>query len=363
MGLISTMTVSLPSINQYMGIEKRAAQFRSVCLEKSIQPFGSGDTTAGMEYEFQVVVEGSSDRVDLPLSIKQSSYFKNLIKRSERGDCTQQSVSDLISFLEDGKQTIWKNSWIRIKPGCLSDCAAEIIAGDFLADKRQPDGPLRKDRNRFYTIHRNEQWLRLPVSYVLKLAFADCVNRIRHLPKSLVELGSLLQKNFISDNTSPEILSLTIADSRDRSIGEGAARESARTFLFVQLLARYANTHFGLGESGQRILIYFAPQAPQRQKQINDLIPDSSYRQLFLSPCLSGWDQGEEKYAYMELCHSTLSRSQLNAIAKLKDAGIITNNLIVLPNTSNTCLANNGIHVSLGSKILTKLGDNLNGFN
>ncbi len=47
--------------------------------------------------------------------------------------------------------------------------------------------------------------------------------------------------------------------------------------------------------------------------------------------------------------------SQLNTIGKLKDAGIITNNLVVLPNTSNTCLANNGTHVSLDSRLLTML--------
>ncbi len=42
-------------------------------------------------------------------------------------------------------------------------------------------------------------------------------------------------------------------------------------------------------------------------------------------------------------------------MVKLKEAGIITNNLVVLPNTSNISLANNGIHVSLGSRKLTRL--------
>ena len=45
---------------------------------------------------------------------------------------------------------------------------------------------------------------------------------------------------------------------------------------------------------------------------------------------------------------------KLEAIKKLKEANIITNNLIVLPNTSNTSLANNGTHVSLGSIKLTR---------
>jgi hypothetical protein len=65
----------------------------------------------------------------------------------------------------------------------------------------------------------------------------------------------------------------------------------------------------------------------------------------------------------MVLCHQVLSRSQLNAIIKLKDAGIITRNLVVLPSTSNISLANNGTHLSLGSRTLTALaGDPSSGF-
>ncbi len=74
-----------------------------------------------------------------------------------------------------------------------------------------------------------------------------------------------------------------------------------------------------------------------------------------MSPCLSGWDQGEAKHRYMVLCHEVLSRSQLNTLSKLKEAGIIANNLVVLPRTSNICLANNGTHISLGSRRLSQL--------
>ncbi len=77
-----------------------------------------------------------------------------------------------------------------------------------------------------------------------------------------------------------------------------------------------------------------------------------------MSPCLSGWDRGEEKYQYMVLCHQVLSRSQINAIGKLKEAGIILSNLVVLPNISSTSLANNGTHISLGSRKLTTLLSN-----
>ena len=73
-----------------------------------------------------------------------------------------------------------------------------------------------------------------------------------------------------------------------------------------------------------------------------------------MSPCLSGWSDGEAKYQYMHLCHQVLSRSQLNAVAKLREAGIIANDLIVLPSLSNVSLANNGIHISIGSRSLDR---------
>ncbi|MBK7599411.1 MAG: hypothetical protein IPJ07_13170 [Acidobacteria bacterium] len=124
--------------------------------------------------------------------------------------------------------------------------------------------------------------------------------------------------------------------------------------MLSQLLVMYANRRLGLGESGQQAMVYFAPHPPVRQKQLNDCISDAFYRDLFMSPCLSGWDNGEAKHDYMKLCHQVLSRSQLNAVAKLREAGIIANNLVVLPELSNISLANNGTHVSLGSRKLTE---------
>jgi hypothetical protein len=73
-----------------------------------------------------------------------------------------------------------------------------------------------------------------------------------------------------------------------------------------------------------------------------------------MNPCLSGWDKGEQKHHYMHLCHQVLSRAQFNSLGRLKDAGVITNNLVVMPSASNISLANNGTHISLGSQKLTK---------
>ncbi len=163
-------------------------------------------------------------------------------------------------------------------------------------------------------------------------------------------------EHFTNDNTSPETLSFHVVPFRSETgFGLALARETSRRFLLSQLLVEYSNRKFALSESGQRAMIYFSPHPPSKQKTLNNCISDSFYRELFMSPCLSGWDRGEEKHAYMCLCHEVLSRSQLNASIKLKDAGIITRDLVVLPNLSNMSLANNGIHVSVGSMKLTEL--------
>ncbi len=160
--------------------------------------------------------------------------------------------------------------------------------------------------------------------------------------------------HLLNDNTSPETFSFHVVPIRsEHGLGRSLAKETSKRYLFTQLLVMYANRKFLLETSGQKALLYFSPHPPIRQKKLNDCISDSFYRELFMSPCLNGWEAGQKKHDYMCLCHQVLSRSQLNAVAKLREAGIITRNLVVLPNVSNISLANNGIHVSLGSARLT----------
>ena len=170
-------------------------------------------------------------------------------------------------------------------------------------------------------------------------------------------------RHFLNDNTSPETTSFHVVGAApQRSLGEQVAREAARRFLFTSLLISWANQRFGLQENGQRALVYHAPVPSVHQEELSSCISDSFYRELFMSPCLSGWSDGEAKYQYMHLCHQVLSRSQLNAVAKLREAGIIANDLIVLPSLSNVSLANNGIHISMGSRSLIAGCDCRSGF-
>lgn len=320
--------------------------------------FSPDDTTAGSETELQAAVGGNKADVDLALSIEESNYLANIMRRTAAGDTPRKIGAELNRFLNDSSRNIWENSWVRFPKAALNTCALATLHHDLLADKANAAGGLRSDADKFtYRLHGSE-FLRVPISYLVKLALADILGS-PHVHPLVQRTGVRLLDHFLSDNTSPETHSFHLATgSLKEGPGRGLARETAKRFLLTQLLVMYANGKFELGRNGQKAMLYFSPHPPVRQKKLNDCISDFFYRELFMSPCLSGWDRGEAKQGYMHLCHEVLSRSQLNAVAKLRDAGIITSNLVVLPTTSNISLANNGTHVSLGSTTLTRLREN-----
>ncbi len=319
-------------------------------------PFSLHDVTAGSESELQAVVCGAKENVDLPLIIEQSNFFANMMKRAASGETPHKVIADLERFLADNPSQTWENSWVRFPRRNLSRFAQDVFEKDLLADKKNPAGGTRADSSRFmFSDASGEEMLRLPISYLIKLALADLLGSQQILPAMIRQTGIRLMEHFLNDNTSPETFSFNVVSLTPASgMGRGIARETAIRFLMTQLLVMYANQAFGIAERGQQAMTYFAPHPPVRQKELNDHVSDSFYRDLFMSPCLSGWDRGEDKFRYMQLCHQVLSRSQLNAIAKLRDAGIILTNLVSLPNLSNVCLANNGTHISIGSRRLTQ---------
>ena len=318
-------------------------------------PFVGEDVTVGVENEFQVAIEGRRDRVDLPLTISGSRYYQNLVLRARRGDLPPAALADLDEFLDDRTNRIWENSWVRFPRSLLSAYAAATLAADLRADKSRANSPLRADAGQLHLRHRGEVWLRLPVSYLLKLSLAEALGRDAGALAPLRHTGERMMRHLICDNCSPEVTSFVLTGGGATTLpGRAAAAETSRQFFLLQLLVQFANQAFALTDHGQTCHLYLAPNPPARQKRLNDLISDQFYRELFCNPCLSGWDRGEEKKAYMALCHQALSRSQLHTIARLREAGIIVNNLVVLPNTSSTSLANNGTHIPLGSRSLTR---------
>jgi hypothetical protein len=236
----------------------------------------------------------------------------------------------------------------------LGKYAKQVLSNDLLGNQSISSVP-RSDRDRFFVECEGEKELRIPVSYLIKLAMADALNQTWRTRKPVWEIAEKIMRRFLSDNTSPESSSFHIVSLHPHhGNGKAVSREVLRRFFLTQILVSYANRKFGLSESGQKAKIFFSPHPPIRQKFLNNCISDAFYRELFMSPCLN-WKDGEAKHRYMNLCHEVLSRSQLNAVGKLREAGIITRNLVVLPNPSNISLANNGVHISFGSQLLTSL--------
>ncbi len=327
-------------------------------------PFSLNDTTSGTESELQTAVKGAAHAVDLPLAISRSSFYSNVIHRCQTGETTRQAQTGIESYLTDNAEQVWENSWVRFPQDRLSPFARQVLEGDLKETRSNPSSASRGDVDRFLFTQNGEAWLRVPVSYLLKLSLADFLGRSRKLPDACHQTGVNLLDHFLNDNTSPETHSFYVqSPNPDGGCGAGVARETALRFLFTQLLVLHADQAFQLRQYGQETAVFFSPHAPVRQKRLNECIPDSFYRELFMSPCLSGWDRGEDKHGYMALCHEVLSRSQLNTLSKLRESGILTNNLITLPNISNISLANNGTHVSLGSRLMgAALADKRSGF-
>ena len=329
------------------------SQRHRTSFELEVLPFSPGDVTAGSEDELQAVVVGKAETCDLPITIRDSRFLTNIARRSLSGEAPHRTLLDLQAFLNDS-ENVWENSWVRLPVRSLSPHALDTFHRDMRAEARG-ESRKRSDFAKFMVSHKGEDWLRAPISYVLKLALADLVGVQPHMPAAMREEAQRLLCHFSNDNTSPETTSFHVLFAAGTAgLGKEVARESARCFLFTSLLMSRANHQFGLLETGQRAMVYHAPHPPVRQTELSSCISDSFYRELFMSPCLSGWDDGEAKCDYMHLCHQVLSRSQLNAVAKLREAGIITSDLIVLPSLSNVSLANNGIHITMGSQALTR---------
>lgn len=314
-------------------------------------PFAPVDTTAGSESELQTAVLGNGHNVDLPLHIRNSSFFANAIKHALARETPKKAITAIETYLTDNPGQIWENSWIRLPLKQLNAFALRVLNEDMRADRNDAHSPPRDDKHTFFLRdERGAEYARLPISYLLKLTLAQLLGAHEPVPRTIYHTAYRLMDHYINDNCSPETLSFYVTPlSSDYGKGHAVARETAKRFLLTHLLLQYADEAFGLRAIGQQALAYYSPLPPLRQKQLNNCVSDALYRDLFCSPCLSGWDRGEEKYRYMRLCHEVLSRSQLNAITKLRDAGIITRNLVVLPNTSNVSLSNNGTHISLGS--------------
>jgi len=329
-------------------------------LDISALPFAENDATAGTENELQAIVIGKRHTVDLAVTIERSTYYANIARRVAFEEAPRSLVQELREFLTDNQKQVWESSWVRFPRKYLSPFASHLLDTDLGLAPASEQSP-RSDQQKFLFAARWGEWVRVPISYLLKLSLADVVGRQPDLPQTLKTTALQLLPHFSNDLNSPETISFHVIDSaREPRLGRALAMEMSQRFLLTHLLVEWSNKVINLETIGQQAAVNFAPHPPVRQRELNNCISDAFYRELFISPCLSGWADGEAKHEYMLWAHQVASRSQLNAVLKLREAGIVTNNLVVLPNTSSASLANNGTHLSLGSKQLSRWLTDLN---
>ncbi|WP_166831293.1 hypothetical protein [Thalassoroseus pseudoceratinae] len=339
---------------------KQVTQHIAPVLQGDIAPFASGDVTAGSEFEMQAVVQGPAHSVDLPQVVRESNFYTNLERQFESGEASPSSLQRIEELFGDRSQQVWPNSWVRLPIANLSEAARRTLEHDLRHDKSSPNKGPRTDVSRFFLTDQNgRKMLRIPVSYLLKLALADATNCTPPLENSIQNVGRRLQQCYLNDNVSPEILSYYVsAPTSQQSLGKLVAHEAAIRYLLTQLLVSWSNGPLGLRDSGQEVVVYCSARPPVTQQRFSECLPDTFYRELFTSPCLSGWDIGEDKQHYMRSCHEILSRSRWHAITKLREHGAIHTDLVVLPNLCDASLANNGVHVTLGSRMLGEMFSN-----
>lgn len=165
-------------------------------------PFTAHDATAGSEDELQAVVIGSADRCDLPLSIRESRFLQNIARRSASGEAPHRTLAEVEAFLSDSRG-VWENSWVRFPEARLSTSALRVFHADLQVER---DGAIaeRSDASRFRFMQNGARWIRIPISYLLKLSLADVIGSQAHLPEPVRQEASRLLRHFLNDNTSPE---------------------------------------------------------------------------------------------------------------------------------------------------------------
>src|SRR5262249_20653835 len=163
---------------------------------------------AGTENELQAVVIGSRSAVDLPVTIERSKYFANIARRVAKGEAPNKLLRDLERFLADNKTNVWENSWVRFPRTFLSGLASRMLDEDLKS--RPAKGEIRSDSAKFIFSSSWGEWVRIPISYLVKLALADVVGRQTHLSVRLKSTALSLLPYFSNDQTSPETVSFHI---------------------------------------------------------------------------------------------------------------------------------------------------------
>ena len=130
----------LPYLLEIMEIDTSSTQGFLASL-----PFNVRDTTAGTENEFQAVVLGKRQDLDLAITIEDSNYYKNIVRRAASGDTSRKKMLGLERYLNQRTDDVWENSWVRFPQKELNTYANHIFNADLKSDKTDPASKPRSD--------------------------------------------------------------------------------------------------------------------------------------------------------------------------------------------------------------------------
>jgi len=105
-------------------------------------PFSALDPLPASEDELQAVVVADATTCDLPLSIRESRFFRNIARRSASGEAPRRTLLELEAFLHD-THGVWENSWIRFPESRLSRHALHVFHAIFRSRGTAPPARAR----------------------------------------------------------------------------------------------------------------------------------------------------------------------------------------------------------------------------
>ena len=172
-------------------------------------------------------------------SIRESRFFQNIARRSASGEAPRRTLLEL-EDLPRRQPGVWENSWVRFPRVAAQRHALQVFQADLQVVRTE-----RLDRR---TLRRcagsasprmARPWLRIPISYALKLSLADLVGTQPHMPEAMRAEASRLMRHFLNDNTSPETTSFHIVAAGDEALPGRAGRARGGPALSVYLAADF----------------------------------------------------------------------------------------------------------------------------
>lgn len=93
-------------------------------------PFATSDATAGSEDELQAVVAGRPGDCDLPLTIRESRFFRNIARRGASGKAPRRTILELEAFSQRHPRSLGEQL-DPLSPGAAERSRASRLPGRF----------------------------------------------------------------------------------------------------------------------------------------------------------------------------------------------------------------------------------------